>query len=331
MYESSSPPCHAELVADWWSRLDVSAWPIERIETAGSTENRWLLEPQTGAQWLHKSTVIPSNLIEQGEDWTEVVSTQVAMALNVPCADTRLCLREGRRGSISRSVRPADYNLFEGRVVLERANAPGYVAHVEGQPGVDPARPKVRRPGHSLENVKMALRGIAQPPKFDGPFGCDAFDVFAGYLLLDAVIANRDRHEQNWAILSPSLTTEDEILSPSYDHASSLGFNLTDERRTGMLSEPTMLQRWAEKGTAYRFEHVGTPPTLIEHAVSALRLCSPTGRTWWKDRVSALDLRPITTILQDGLTTVSHPSSTFATEILDLNLRRLRDALANAS
>lgn len=27
------------------------------------------------------------------------------------------------------------------------------------------------------------------------------FDVFVGYLLLDALVAKRDRHEQDWAVL----------------------------------------------------------------------------------------------------------------------------------
>lgn len=29
--------------------------------------------------------------------------------------------------------------------------------------------------------------------------GFAAFDQFCGYLLLDALVANRDRHEENWA------------------------------------------------------------------------------------------------------------------------------------
>ena len=104
-----------------WERLDVSAWQVVDVEPAGSTQNLWLADPEstTGTLWLHKDTVTPTTTgIEQGEDWSEIVSSQVAMTLGVPCAATRLCLREGRRGSLSKSVRPADADLVEGQVVL---------------------------------------------------------------------------------------------------------------------------------------------------------------------------------------------------------------------
>lgn len=194
------------------------------VESAGSTQNLWLAEPNSpaGTLWLHKDTLIPENRIEQGEDWSEVVSTQVAAILGVPRATTRLCLRKDRRGSLSRSVRPEDADLWEGQIVLEDVHAPGYFPHVEGREGVDPERPDVKRPGHNLRNIELALDDVAPPPEFEGPGSLSGFDVFAGYLLLDALIANRDRHEQNWAVLRPRLLGPPVRLSPSYDHASSL-------------------------------------------------------------------------------------------------------------
>lgn len=129
--------------AEVWDRVDVSGWPVLRAEQAGSTENLWLEEPATEHRWLHKDTVIPQNGLEQGEDWSEVISTEVAKLLGVPCAPVRLCERNGRRGSLSLSVVPEGHDLWEGTVILERADAPGYFSHREGAPGVDPARPDV--------------------------------------------------------------------------------------------------------------------------------------------------------------------------------------------
>jgi hypothetical protein len=37
--------------------------------------------------------------------------------------------------------------------------------------------------------------GALPPPACDLPFRATAFDVFAGYVLFDAWIANQDRHE----------------------------------------------------------------------------------------------------------------------------------------
>jgi hypothetical protein len=318
----------AGVEADVWARLDVSDWAIRGVEQVGSTRNLWLEEPSTGRFWLHKDTVIPSNGIEQGEDWSEVVSTQVARLLGVPCASTRLCSRAGRRGSISRSILPSGHSLWEGIVVLERADVTGYFPHVEGRPGVDPSRPDVKRPGHSLANIQSALDGVAVPPKFDGPEDMTGFDVFAGYMILDALIANRDRHEQNWAILAPQLVSSPERLAPSYDHASSLGYNLTDTKRQAYFQEPGRLRAWAKKGTAYRFEHAGKPPTLVEHAARAVAMCTPQGADWWQKQLDDVDLDPVLRLLRErAVPGMSDPAATFARDLLDLNLGRLRDAI----
>ena len=309
-----------------WARLDVSTWAVTDIERAGSHENLWLAEPETGALWLHKDTATPSNGVEQGEDWSEVVSTQVAALLGVPCATTRLCLRHGRRGSLSRSVRPIDADLWEGKVVLEDLGATDYFPHVERSPGVDPARPGVKRPGHSLRNIKLALESVAAPPGFDGPASLDAFDVFVGYLLLDALIANRDRHEQNWAVLRPQLLGPSVRLCPSYDHASSLGYNLADLDRERRLASDDAMVRWAKRGTAWRFEHIGKPTTLVAHAMKAVQLASPEGANWWRSQIEAMDLDPLMASLRDQqIWGMSHLAVTFAHRLLDVNLRRLRD------
>jgi hypothetical protein len=230
----------ANVQASEWHREDVSGWAVRGVEQAGSTRNLWLEEPTTCKEWLHKNTLIPSNGVEQGEDWSEVISTRIAMLLGVPCATTRLCTFAARRGSISLSVRPAGHALNEGTVVMERAAVPGFVSHLEGSGGVDPARPQVYRPGHNLVNIRTALTGVAPPPDFGGPEETTAFDAFAGYMVLDALIANRDRHEQNWAVLTPQLASLPERLAPSYDHASSLGFNLTDNSRQAYLQQRTL-------------------------------------------------------------------------------------------
>jgi len=63
-----------------WDRENVSDWAVTEVEAIGSTETLWLDDP-TGQRWLHKDTVIPANGIEQGEDWSEIISSQVATLL----------------------------------------------------------------------------------------------------------------------------------------------------------------------------------------------------------------------------------------------------------
>lgn len=64
--------------------------------------------------------------------------------------------------------------------------------------------------------------------------------MFTGYLLLDALIGNTDRHHENWAVvqkygfepLQPGLYPH---LAPTYDHASCLGRNEQDAKREERL------------------------------------------------------------------------------------------------
>lgn len=305
----------------------MSHWPVRHVETTGTNRVVWLKAPDTGQLWLHKSVRVPSNGVVQGEDWAEVVVTQVSRLLKVPCAETRLCVRNGVRGSLSRSVVPDGCDLNEGGVVLETAGAPGYLRQTDSKKARDPSRPDVVRPGHSLENICQVLRDVQAPPAFEGPVGCAGFDAFAGFLILDALVANQDRHEQNWAVLRPRLTDQPERLAPSYDHGGSLGSNLRDVRRHHLLQAESELETWAAKGTAHRFEHIPPAPTLVNHAAKAMRLCSPQAAQWWSAQLHALDLGALHGVLASGVSGMSEAAATFASRILDLNLRRLRDAI----
>ncbi len=65
-----------------------------------------------------------------------------------------------------------------------------------------------------------------------------AVDTFVGYLLLDAWIGNGDRHHENWGLVSAIDRTIH--LAPTYDHASSLGRELSDAKRQERLQNKTV-------------------------------------------------------------------------------------------
>lgn len=314
-------------VHDFWGRLDVSSWAIADAEASGSHEVTWLIEPQDGTRWLHKNTTVHGDF-NQGEDWAEVIATLVALALGVPAAPTKLCLRNERRGSLSRDIRAPEYDLIGGHIVLEDcADVTDYIPHLEGEPAQDPRRPEVKRPGHSIGNIQRALYGTLVPPGFEGPQDMDAFDVFTGYLLLDALVANRDRHEQNWSQLRPRLLGIHSRLAPSYDHSSSLGFAERPERLASRQNR-TAVEVWCRKGTAGRFEHRGKPPTLVEVAVHALDEASGTARRHWRTQIDLLDLAPVLEpIVSGAIPERSEPTVSFVVELLNVNLERIRHEL----
>lgn len=306
-----------------WTRHDVSSWPVAHFEALGHHGGTWLLEQGPDRTWLHKATAIPESTgVEQGEDWSEVVSTAIGVELGIPCAETRLCVRDGRRGSLSRNVAESGQDLVVGTLWMEDV-APETEGGSGRPPGPEPE--PMKREGHSLDRISRALESVAAPPTFAGPRATPAFDVFAGYLLLDALIANQDRHSENWAVLVPSTKGGVTLLAPSFDHASSLGFNLSDVQRANVIARG--IGTWAKRGRATRFEHTSRPPTLVEHAARAISMCTQTGRDWWTMKLASADFTELfDTVESHDVDGMSDSAVTFARYLVDENLRRIRHA-----
>lgn len=89
-----------------------------------------------------------------------------------------------------------------------------------------------RQSDHTIENIEAAMRGLFDKNEADG-----ILTDLAGYMVLDALISNTDRHHENWG-LRLRVEAQSRVLSvaPSFDHASSLGRELLDERRAELLS-----------------------------------------------------------------------------------------------
>lgn len=172
---------------------DVSGWDIVADETSGVEEKSWLQEPDSSVRWLFKAVTIKGDHIH-GEDWSEKIVSHLAVLLGIPCARIELAVFRGQTGCISADLRPKSHELQHGQVLLQVCGVPGYV----------PGKGKVH-PGHTLENIQAGLSGALPPPGCQIPFDATAYDFFAGYVLLDAWVANRDRHDNNWAVLRPVL------------------------------------------------------------------------------------------------------------------------------
>lgn len=303
--------------AEPFARLDVSSWEVDRDETSGVEAKMWLLEPgaPTKRPWLFKSVTVQPGYV-CGEDWAEKAAAEVAGRLGIPCARVEMAQREDYLGSISADLCPLGCQMQPGGLFMQDREVEGFV------PG------RVRgRPGHSLENIQRVLEDAMVPPGCALPFEATAFDVFAGYVVFDALIANRDRHEENWAVLLPIAGEGPTRLCGSYDHANSLGYNLDDAKRTARLAAPEGVRGWCRKGTAYRFEYTPgrSPQTLVEAGVRALRLASPEAREYWPRQVEQMDEQEVTSIIE-RLPEMSEVARTFALGVLLENRKRVLDA-----
>ncbi len=142
-----------------------------------------------------------------------------------------------------------------------------------------------------------------------------AFDVFAGYLVLDAWIANADRHAINWGVLQ---SANAERLAKSFDHGSALGSGLTDENRLRFLRAG--IGSWCTKGVAQRFEE-GRAVTLVDLALAAVAGGSERASEW-VTRLAALERQQWQSVLTE-MSALSVVERKFIDELLFENQRRL--------
>jgi HipA-like C-terminal domain len=284
--------------------VDVSAWQAVEPESAGGDEKVWL-GGADGARWLFKPRTEHEGWC-QGEDWAEKVTTDLAGTLQVPVAAVELAVRDGRRGTISRDVAPGGWELQHGSLLLSELEA-NYVV-----------REKTRR-HHDLETIRRVLESTDPPAELPD---LTSFEVLTGYLVLDALVANQDRHEENWAVLRPTPGPGPLRLAPSYDHGSSLGFNLMDRKRQLEIDRDGV-PVWAARSRAQRFDQsTDGRLSLVDLAHRALGLGSATARHGWLSAVEALTEGHVATIL-GRIPGLSVAVRTFTHRLLLINRERL--------
>ncbi len=149
-----------------------------------------------------------------------------------------LCLEQG---VLTPYLFPKDVHLEHGNELLAEI-APGY-----------PVEKWFRNRDHTLSRIHSLLmqESILPPLNWKSPDKAiqTAFDVFIGYLLLDTWIANQDRHHENWGLITYQKRTH---LSPTFDHAVSLGYNLQDCEREDRLTSRDKRRRMGHYVTRAR-------------------------------------------------------------------------------
>jgi hypothetical protein len=153
-----------------------------------------------------------------------------------------------------------------------------------------------------------------------------ALDVFIGYLMLDSWIANQDRHHENWGfIVSPEPTIH---LAPTFDHASSLGWNETDETRTQRLMTRDIrrgMGRYVERALSAFFSSPSStrPMPTLAVFIEASKL-RPLAAKAWLDRLSQISDNDVKGIFdQIPSDRISDAARNFAMKMLELNQKRL--------
>lgn len=309
--------------------FDLDKWTRGEAEPGGDEEkrwfhppsdhdliSRWLFKPRTVKELKRSKAAIKSGDIPKmhvgGEDWAEKVAFETARLLHMPAAETQLAtvtrLTTGARvqGSMSRDMRSDNWTWSAGAALLSELDPIGFDAD-----SCD---------GHTLEAIHSVLNGLHPA---DLAFRVwPAFDMFAGYLMLDALIANTDRHAHNWGILTSPDGTQ--FLGPTFDHGTAFGSGLGETKIAQIVREDRTAD-WCRNGLTKRFDG-GSRIDLVELASTALLLASQPAREYWTQRIESLELAHCASIIA-SCSKMSEPTRIFVHTVLETNRRRLIDVL----
>lgn len=289
-----------------WHSVDIEQWDSDETEEQlGTKEKYWVRDPD-GDSWLFKYARVRDGEV-RGEDWAEWLAHQLGVLIGVPTVEIRPASRSEKRGIVSRSVVPPGCRLELGNELLRRVDLD--------------YDPNVRRENHRYtpEAVLRCLDGVLPPEGRDLDW-CTAFDVWCGYLLLDAWVSGRDRHHENWAAVTGEAQR---WLYPSYDHGNCLGFQVTGAKRRACVEDPDQLVMWARRG---RSHHFAGKPRLVSVAQEALALAAPAARSHWRSRLTAVDRTTLVALVQlVPAEIMSDAARSFCVELLTLNQRRVLD------
>ena len=235
----------------------------EETEHVGTKEKFWFFRSRPGPigqaedeeEWMFKAvrkrkTGSLAGTYPDGDDWAERVAADVAGRLGLPHAAYEMAVYDGEDGPvpgiITRKIQGPGRLVEGNELLVEHARIDGYPRAPR-----DEERKFTRVTAYSpplVLDTLMAL-GVEPPPASDLPPAVQTgADLLVGYLLLDALVWNTDRHDQNWAVFENSRQ-----LAPTYDHASCLGRELPDTKRSRRLSSHHVGQDLA----AYR-DHPGS-------------------------------------------------------------------------
>jgi HipA-like C-terminal domain len=246
------------------------------LEQMGSKKKFWLENTKTRRKIMVKFTR-PT----QGEDWSEKVAFEIAQLLCIPAPKVELCLDGTQHGVLCKSFLREQEYLVHGNELLSEED-PNY-----------PPGAMYRSSSHTVAAITRVLTKFEARPSPQRPDWFKAVDVFIGYLMFDALIGNTDRHHQNWGVVSIKLPHgRYRYLAPTYDHASSLGRELTDLKREGRLKNGRSgtIAGYCCKRISGIWADAGTSQLSPLEAFAQSGQYGPDAFRWWQQQLAKVTL-----------------------------------------
>ena len=256
-----------------------------------------------------------------GEDWAEKLACELCEKLGLPHVHYDLAEEERTRkpGVVCKTFTPAPRALVLGnQLLLDRDG---------NYPAEDGRKYKVRE--HTVDAVAEVIAALElPPPEFAGDLPDEistALDVWIGYVLLDAWIANQDRHHENWGAIRDG---DRLLLAPSFDHGASLARNLTDEERKDRLvtrDANRQIPKFVRRArSAFYSQATDEKPLPTFDAWMAFARKSQLAASAWLERLRAVAYNEVDQLLKEvPPSRMSKICREFTQQLLNQNQRRL--------
>ncbi len=252
-----------------------------------------------------------------GENWAEVVAAEVASALGMPHAAYDLAICGQAQGVRTSNFVPNGARLIHGNEIITGVSTGERMAAQERR-----QYHTIRRIVAVFHKVQLGLPiGWVPPSQSMTPLG-----VMCGYLMLDALIGNQDRHEENWAMIALPGTPPELRLARTFDHASSLGRNETEKTCNARLSSTNPngdMLAYCLRAKSQIYGNAGDRLTTLEAFQEMAKRCEPDARLW-VERLKRLEDSFFTELLERVPDEwISAVSRRFAVEMMLINKSRI--------
>jgi hypothetical protein len=223
----------------------TSEWTEQQwFSTGGTRAKKYLLAPDRKYYYFKRSQFKPGKDFKY-EFWNEIISYETGTLLGFKMLRYDIAIDGSIMGCISESmINPEDQELIEGVKYLQ-----AYLSEF------DPAK-KEHRTWYSFDLITAALEKA-----HIGQFTEDILEL----IVLDAIIGNGDRHQENWAIIAHHqlfkegvndslipyrIYKVDRFFAPIYDSGSSLGRELLPDKVELFLNSEEQLKSYITRGTS---------------------------------------------------------------------------------
>jgi hypothetical protein len=294
-------------MSDQFPIFNVPADAAEAEEAMGTKFKFWFQHPELG------NCLFKQARSNTGEDWAEKIAAELAQLLGLPHARCELATWNERPGTISPAMVPENASLIHGNDILARL-----VSSYPRSQGYNVSE-------HTLDIVLQAISDpvVNLPLDWIPPNGITtAIDTFVGYLLLDAWIGNGDRHHENWGFIA---TIDQAVyLSPTYDHASSLGRELLDSKRQERIHNNSVIA-YANRARSAFYAQPGDKKSLFTLNVftEVARRYPNAARVWLEQLAQITSANTQELLTRIPLARISSVAVEFAHQVLNINQSRL--------